>query len=268
MPRCPRLLIDQGIYHVTARGNRRQPIFSRHEDHLSYLAVFESLQQQLGQECYGFTLMPNHVHLIVADPNKRLSKLMHDLHGWYARFYNEQYSQVGHLFQDRFYSRPCTSEQELLAWLRYVHRNASKAGLVKDPREYPWSSLKMFLQSKEPSIINRQAIFRLLGGDMRSAQRQILDHAVEQQSSRDGAMEELIWEGRTGIKTCEEVCVLFIQQFCQQHNRTNLDQLTKAERNACLQALHSTRLFSRPLLATFFGISPSGIGKILKKNGG
>ena len=47
----------------------------------------------------------------------------------------------GHAYQGRFKSFPVQDDEHLLTVLRYVERNALRAGLVRRAEDWPWSSL-------------------------------------------------------------------------------------------------------------------------------
>jgi len=46
----------------------------------------------------------------------------------------------GHLWSKRFFDKGIRSEQELLKTIEYIHNNPVKAGLVKEARDYLFSS--------------------------------------------------------------------------------------------------------------------------------
>jgi putative transposase len=61
------------------------------------------------------------------------------IHMRYAQYVNKRQGMCGHLWQRRFYS--CIlDEKHLFAAVRYIENNPVRAGLVKEPEEYPWSS--------------------------------------------------------------------------------------------------------------------------------
>ena len=49
---------------------------------------------------------------------------------------------MGHLFQDRYKSEKIEDDSYLLMATRYIHKNPVKAGIVKKPEKYKWSSYK------------------------------------------------------------------------------------------------------------------------------
>ncbi|MBL8544375.1 MAG: transposase [Hyphomonadaceae bacterium] len=65
MPRAARIVAPNTPHHVTQRGNRRQPTFFRDADYVRYLQLAAEWCARAEVECWGYCLMPNHVHLIL-----------------------------------------------------------------------------------------------------------------------------------------------------------------------------------------------------------
>ncbi len=63
----------------------------------------------------------------------------------YASYVNKEYRRVGHLFQGRFKSVLVEAEDQLHALTRYIHMNPVRAGIVRRPEEYRWSSYRDYL---------------------------------------------------------------------------------------------------------------------------
>jgi len=84
--------------------------------------------------------MTNHIHLI-AIPKREdsLAKAIGETHRLYTRKINFGQKVRGHLFQERFYSTPLCYKH-LLNAIKYVEQNPVKAGMVKYPWEYEYSS--------------------------------------------------------------------------------------------------------------------------------
>ena len=47
MPRSPRIQVARGAYHVTARGNRQQPVFASSGDHILFLDLFGRVVERI-----------------------------------------------------------------------------------------------------------------------------------------------------------------------------------------------------------------------------
>ncbi len=60
MARPLRLQFPGALYHVTARGNGRQPVFADDTDHERLLAVLASVVAGYHVLCHAYCLMGNH----------------------------------------------------------------------------------------------------------------------------------------------------------------------------------------------------------------
>jgi putative transposase len=58
-----------------------------------------------------------------------------------VRRYHRHYGGSGHVWQGRFKAFPIQQDEHLLTVLRYVERNALRAGLAQRAEEWPWGSL-------------------------------------------------------------------------------------------------------------------------------
>ncbi|HEU4394685.1 MAG TPA: transposase [Planctomycetota bacterium] len=157
MPRGAREREDGRFHHVYARGNRRQTVFGDDDDRRWFLRRLKGLEAESGAIHLAHCLMPNHFHLVVRPGPDGLSKLLHRLLGSYARWFNTRHGQVGHLFQDRFGSRPIRDDLDLVWLVRYVHRNPVEAGLVIRPGDWRWSSHRDLVRAVPPPYIREGA---------------------------------------------------------------------------------------------------------------
>jgi putative transposase len=127
-------------YHVTTRGNDRQPIVDDGVD----CAMWERLLARVVRECswevLAFCLLTNHFHLLLRLPLGELSDGMRELNGVYARQFNQRHRRSNHLFGRRFWSTRITTRAHLLASARYSDWNPVRCGLAAAPADYRWSS--------------------------------------------------------------------------------------------------------------------------------
>ena len=106
--------------------------------------------------------MPNHVHLI-AVPSSEVGLLtaIGKAHRRYSRRINFREGWRGHLWQGRFASYPM-NEPYLLAAVRYVELNPVRAGLVKSPGAYPWSSAAAHLTGRDDELVKVAPLLELV----------------------------------------------------------------------------------------------------------
>jgi putative transposase len=142
MARPLRLQYPGALYHVTARGNARQPIYTDARDRQQFLTVLAAVVERFDWRCYAYCLMDNHYHLLIETPRGNLSVGMRQLNGVYTQRFNRRHGRVGHVFQGRFKAIVVERESYLLALCRYVVLNPVRAGVVKQPERYLWSSYR------------------------------------------------------------------------------------------------------------------------------
>jgi len=147
MPRSIRIEYPGALYHVMARGNRREPIYRDDDDRRFFLATLGEVCERTGWRVHAWVLMSNHYHLLIQTPEPNLVDGMKWLQNTYTRRFSIRHRLWGRLFGDRYKAVPVEGEgfyYETL--LDYIHLNPVRAGLVK-PRSggsllgYPWSSV-------------------------------------------------------------------------------------------------------------------------------
>jgi putative transposase len=102
-----------------------------------------------------YAQMPNHFHLVVWPlKDKDLGEYMQWLLTTHVRRYHKHYQSSGHVWQGRFKAFPIQEDDHLLAVLRYVERNAMRAGLVPRAEEWRWSSLRWWQEPGRLAFLN------------------------------------------------------------------------------------------------------------------
>ena len=135
-----------GYYYVCARGTGKRLIFESDEDRWEFLELMRDCCRDAQVTIVAWCLMGNHVHLVLADYEDRMSAAMHRLLLTYARRFNKRTGRTGHLFQNRFDRRSLDTDRHLTAAIRYVHANPQEAGIALIER-YPWSSFAEYLRA-------------------------------------------------------------------------------------------------------------------------
>ena len=103
--RPPRISFAGGVYHVTIRCNNRKFSFKSDDDFALYIQVLLKAKSKYDVKVYAYCLTRNHVHLLVATPDKdNLSEFMRYLSGNFAKAYNKKHGRSGHFWGERFFS--------------------------------------------------------------------------------------------------------------------------------------------------------------------
>ncbi|MCK5099936.1 MAG: transposase [Desulfobacteraceae bacterium] len=162
MARIARAVAPGIPHHVTQRGNRRQQTFFNDDDYQSYLELMSEWCMKFQVEIWAYCLMPNHIHLIVVPETKEgLNFAIGEAHRRYTRRINFREGWRGHLWQGRF-SSFIMEENYLLACTRYIELNPVRAGLVKKPEDWKWSSAGPHMEGKDDILVRTKPLLELV----------------------------------------------------------------------------------------------------------
>jgi putative transposase len=190
MPRPPRVILPGGIYHVTSRGNRREPIFFADGDRVLFLEILRQVITRHTWQLFAYCLMHNHYHLVVQVPDADLSVGMRTLNGSYAQWFNKVHGLVGHLFQARYHAVQVESDWHLLHLSRYLALNPVRAGLCRSAADWPWGSYESIVSSKSSPLISPARTLRHFGTNHTIARSAFRDF-VEGMSDADGSLRDM-----------------------------------------------------------------------------
>ena len=154
MARALRIEYPGAIYHVTSRGDHREPIFSDETDRQRFIETLGEACAKTDWQVHAFCLMGNHFHLVVETPGGNLVAGMRWFLSTYTSRFNRRHKLFGHLFSGRYKSLIVDGESPgyLPTVCDYVHLNPVRARLLRTGQrliEYPWSSFGWHLAGKE-----------------------------------------------------------------------------------------------------------------------
>ena len=126
---------------------------------------------------HHYCLMTNHTHLLVwAETLKALSRFMHGIQRSYHHYYRKNYTWFGHLFQGRFRSLPIESEAYLLDCGRYIERNPVRAKMVEDPKDWMYSSYRVYANGWKDELVSLSVAYLGLANNDRDRQTLYRNH--------------------------------------------------------------------------------------------
>ncbi len=144
MPRIARTDIGDYVYHVINRSNACVQIFDNDKDYLQFENILEEAVEKYEMRLLAYCIMPNHWHLVLHPKNDGYMRVFM---GWLTNTHTRRWHTEketighGHLYQGRYKSFICQTDEHFLTLVRYVERNAKKANLVKKAEDWRWSSI-------------------------------------------------------------------------------------------------------------------------------
>ena len=118
-------------------------LFHSDGDYRALLRVVGETLRLAPMRICGFCLMPNHWHFLLWPRGDHdLPNFMQRLTNTHVQRWQRFHRRVGdgHVYQGRYKSFPVQDDGHYFQVLRYVERNALRAGLVKQAQQWQWSS--------------------------------------------------------------------------------------------------------------------------------
>jgi putative transposase len=275
MSRPIRIEFPDALYHVTARGDRREDIFEDDADRQMFLSTLEQVITQFNWLCYAWCLMDNHYHLMIQTPDGNLSKGMRQLNGVYTQASNRRHKRVGHLFQGRFKAILVDSDAYLLELTRYVVLNPVRAGMVKKPDDWSWSSYRANV-GLEPAApwLEVDGLLAQFGKRRSLAQQRYAQFVSEgiNANSPWAALKGQVFLGddqfvqrmQAHIQADKELVQIPLAQRRRLPPSLAVIERQAADRNAAIIAAHATGGYSYQQIADYFGVYFTTVGKIVR----
>ena len=164
MPRTARIIIPDAFYHILNRGNNKEVIFIDDVDFIFFLQQVKKYKEKFGVKIYHYCIMPNHYHFLVKSQiSNDLIKFVHAIMFIYAQHMQRKYNKIGHIWQGRYKSSLIEKEDYLLRCGYYIEDNSRRAKLVKELKDWPWSSYHFYAYGKPNPIIDIDEDYLNLG---------------------------------------------------------------------------------------------------------
>ncbi len=163
--RLPRYHIEGHVYYITTNVYNRLRIFTRPS---FIVPLFDSLNFYRYRQTFklaGYVIMPDHIHLLiwpyghstVADITRdykefTAKRIIRQAEVEGIKEWVEAFRQAGEetgrsenkVWQDSYWDVNVFTAPFLRQKLQYMHENPIRAGLVKNPGDYPYSSYRNY----------------------------------------------------------------------------------------------------------------------------
>jgi len=110
------------------RGLDRTALFLDDVDRAEFMSRLKSYKEKCEFRIFSYSLMQNHIHLLLGEGPVSLSDALKGLSLSYSRYFNKRYDRLGYLFQGRYLSEAVDTSEYLLSVIRYIHNNPLEVG--------------------------------------------------------------------------------------------------------------------------------------------
>jgi len=132
MPRQARIDAPGALHHIMVRGIERRKIFKDNKDKDNFVERLGDILKNTSTSCYAWSLLSNHIHLLLRTGDHPIATVMRRLLTGYAVTFNRRYNRHGQLFQNRYKSILCQEDPYFIELVRYIHLNPLRVKIVKN----------------------------------------------------------------------------------------------------------------------------------------
>ena len=128
------------LHFLTFSCYKRRPNLGTPKSRSTFETALERVRKQYELCVYGYVVMPEHVHLLVSEPERGpLAKAMQSLKQGVAR--RLALRATDSFWLERYYDFNVWNHSKFVEKLCYIHRNPVERGLVERPE--PWRSSRI-----------------------------------------------------------------------------------------------------------------------------
>lgn len=139
--------------HKVWRGHNKEYNLGKREDKEKYIGFlnddFDKHESKVGAYIEALCLMDNHAHEMFRILSQILfSNHMRRHHGRYGQHFNKVNGRSGKVAEDRPKTTLIEDGHHEMRTVFYIHANPIRAGIVKNARDYEWSTHKLYAFGK------------------------------------------------------------------------------------------------------------------------
>jgi putative transposase len=168
MPRFRRSwLVESGsTNHCTWRSHNQSLVLDSDEARRKFLDLLAKYKDRYGIEIHAYCLMGTHPHVVVraANGQEDFSRFWKVVNQCFARWSNRRTHGRGQVVMERLRSpRIRSGGPHALTVMRYADTNPVRAGLVRSPKDWAWSSHRHYAYGEPSHLVTDSPDYVALG---------------------------------------------------------------------------------------------------------
>ncbi len=203
MPRANRHYIPGYVWHITHRCHKQEFLLRFARDKRYWIAWLFEARKRYGLSVLSYIVTSNHIHLLVSDngDEENIPKSIQLIAGRTGQQYNQRKQRTGAFWEDRYHATAVESDGHLMQCMIYITLNMVRAGVVRHPEEWPYSSYHEIQTPRERyRIIDYVQLMSLFGirnfKELQQAYRERMQEGcIQQGNARESKWTESIAVG-------------------------------------------------------------------------
>ena len=146
------------LHFITFTCFHRAPFLQTVHARDLFIDTLERARGWYGFYVTGYVVMPEHVHLLISEPERRTLALSLQM---LKQVVSRKLCMIAcgkPFWQARYYDFNVWSERKRIEKLRYLHENPVRRGLVDQPEDWRWSSF-LHHMAGEDSVVEIESLW-------------------------------------------------------------------------------------------------------------
>ncbi len=166
------IIQDGSTFHVTWQCHNHAWLLKEDWAKKLYYSLLLKFKSKYDIKIHSYSFMDNHPHLTgVMESKEKFSAFFRTVNSLFAKASNKHLARKGQVVMDRFKSPHIENDKYLLEVMIYIDLNPCRAGKVKHPKEYQYSSYGYYAYGKEDPLIDAPDIYLALGASKLSREK-------------------------------------------------------------------------------------------------
>jgi putative transposase len=140
------------LHFITFSCYHRAPLLGTAQARHMFVRALETVRQWYGFYVVGYVVMPEHVHLLMSEPERGTLALALQMAKQMVSRKLRPATRQDPFWQPRYYDFNVWSERKRVEKLRYLHRNPVKRRLAASPEDWIWSSFRHYVTGEDGAV--------------------------------------------------------------------------------------------------------------------
>lgn len=160
MPFKPRELYPKQYFHIIIQSNNHAYLFKENQDFQKILSLLHHYFTENKVKIFHYVVMNTHLHCLVQMPDyvECFSEVIKIILLKYYYYYKYKYGWDGSLWRKRYKAELIDADRYMLGCGLYIEHNPVKAGIVKYPEEYKWSSYGHWIGKRKDGLLSEHPL--------------------------------------------------------------------------------------------------------------
>lgn len=261
MARPVRTELPGAVYYITSRGTDGRKVFLNRDDPDEWLEILGNVCRRYNWKVYAYCMMPDHYQIVAETVSPTLSIGMRQLNGIYTQNFNTRYGNEGNIFRGRFKSVHVQKDRYLDDIVKNVLGSPVRAGFVKYPFQYKFSSCRFLRDiSESPEWLDTVEISDELINELKGIGFE-----------RDNSSENILRKVRKQIFLGDDEFIEQITEYGHNNDSKSEDvpdmdvfiERSDSRDEAITRAYHSGK-YSMKEIGEYFSLHYSTVSRIIK----